>query len=118
MTAKELDQRLYLDSSTLTPVLRSLEEKGLSFPRGQACFNLKADEERRRSAEGGARRPLRSGPLREFQRRGNHSASAASLQVAVCTVRTNHEKTSFPQRSFGAEKGALPLAAPLWCLFR
>ena len=28
MTAKELGKRLYLDSGTLTPVLRSLEEKG------------------------------------------------------------------------------------------
>ena len=33
MTAKELGQRLYLDSGTLTPVLRSLEEKGFIVRR-------------------------------------------------------------------------------------
>ena len=33
MTAKELGKRLYLDSGTLTPVLRSLEEKGFVHRR-------------------------------------------------------------------------------------
>ena len=33
MTAKELGKRLYLDSGTLTPVLRSLEEKGFVIRR-------------------------------------------------------------------------------------
>lgn len=32
-TAKELGQRLYLDSGTLTPVLRSLDEKGFVIRR-------------------------------------------------------------------------------------
>ena len=33
MTAKELGKRLYLDSGTLTPVLRSLDEKGFVIRR-------------------------------------------------------------------------------------